>query len=83
MSIRTRLAAAERAINEGGELIVIWVNGGFSPSNHDHATAGDMTFNRGDDETPLAFRERCEQAAREMGASCLVFGGLPERNWSN
>lgn len=82
MSIKGRLAAAERELNEAGELVIVWVRGGFSPDlSNDHATAGGLEFNRGADESPLAFRERCERLAREMNAPTLVFGGL--RSWGD
>jgi hypothetical protein len=85
MSIKGRLETIERRMSEHGDgLVVIFVRGGFSPdSSNDHATAGGLEFNRGADESPLAFRERCEQAACEMNATTLVFGGLGPTTWKD
>ncbi len=85
MSLRIRLASAEKALNEAGDgLVIIWVKGGLLPDadSNGFATAGALEFHRADDEDPMAFRERCEHAARQVGATCLVFGGLPS-TWSN
>jgi hypothetical protein len=84
-NIRGRLALAEKALNEGGDgLTVIFVRGGLTDdASNEHATAGDVEFHRGADESSMAFRSRCELAAREMNAPTLVFGGLPPANWSN
>jgi hypothetical protein len=41
-----------------------------------------MTWTREDGEEPLAFRARCEIAARLMGANILIFGGPKPTTWS-
>jgi len=84
MNIRTRLAVAERALNEAGELTIIHIRGGLDhETNGDRAEAGGIAWTRDADEDPLAFRARCEHAARQMGANILIFGGPRPTTWSN
>jgi hypothetical protein len=85
MSLKMRLASAERALNEAGaDLTIIHIRGGLDhETSGDRASAGDVAWTREADEDPLAFRARCEQAAREMGAKILIFGGPRPTTWSN
>ncbi len=78
-NIERRIASAEKALAEHGDgLVIIHVSGGLTDdASNGFATAGGVEFQRGDGEDPMQFRERMEHTAREMGASCLVFGGLP------
>jgi hypothetical protein len=66
------------------ELTIIHIRGGFDHETaDDRAVARDVEFHRGADESLTAFRARCERAAREMGASILIFGSPRQPTWSD
>ena len=72
MSLRTRLALAEKAIQSGDELVIVWVKGGFEPdSSNDLATAGGVEFRRGADIRKPSARDA--NASRAKWASPCSF----------
>jgi hypothetical protein len=84
-NIERRIASAEKALAEHGDgLVIIHVSGGLDhETNGDRAEAGGIAWTRDADEDPLAFRARCEHAARQMGANILIFGGPKPTTWSD
>jgi hypothetical protein len=82
-NLERRVRVVEGALNESGGLTIIHIKGGFDHETAgDRAEAGGMTWTREDGEEPLAFRARCEIAARLMGANILIFGGPKPTTWS-
>lgn len=77
MTLESRLAKLEGAARDGMQQIR--VTGGLADCGPDDlANAAGQTWRRAPGETADAFQCRVLAEARALGASCVVWGGLPD-----
>ncbi len=79
MTLRSRLARAERSAGRRGSLYEIMVTGGLpgsTPCDRACVTTGER-IERGTDESVDEFKARVRAFAAARDESTVVFGGLP------
>ena len=76
--LESRIAALERRQQQHGEVKVVVIRGGLQDGDPTYGKAGELRFQRADDETFPTFQARTVAAAAAAGERLVVIGGLPE-----
>jgi hypothetical protein len=75
--LERRLTALERHQHHRGPMVLV-IRGGVTGGDPTYAKAGELRFQRADDETFPAFQARAVAAVATAGERFVVIGGLQE-----
>jgi hypothetical protein len=76
--LESRIAALARRQQQHGEVKVVVIRGGLHGGDPTYGKAGELRFQRADDETFPAFQARTAAAAATAGERLVIIGGLLE-----
>jgi hypothetical protein len=76
--LESRLTALVWRQQQHGEVKVVVIRGGLHDGDPTYGNAGELRFQRADDETFPAFQARTAAAAAAGGERLVIIGGLPE-----
>jgi hypothetical protein len=77
-NLETRIAALERNWQRNSGVKVVVIRGGLHDGDPTYGNAGELRFQRADDETFPAFQARAVAAAVAAGKGLVIIGGLLE-----